>query len=98
MPRMICVPKAEWIASEADLRPPFEPRHDHEPADRTLHSAEHEQGHKAPAIPLRDLAPHGKPADSDEEHEPQDSAEQPVHPFPEEDELEPPERHSGWPG
>src|SRR4029079_13412822 len=48
-----------------------------------------------PTEAFRDCTLHGKPADADEEDEAKDAAEEAVDPFPEEDELEAGERHSG---
>ena len=51
----------------------------------------------APCRPPR-IAANRKPRDSGEEDEAEDSSEQPVRPFPEEDELESRQRHAGRSG
>ena len=50
------------------------------------------------AIALGNRALQREPGDADEEDEAEDAAEQAMDPFPEEDELEAGQRHSGGPG
>src|SRR5206468_1669654 len=76
----------------------LEPGDDHEPADRTLQPAEDEQSGEPPAIPSRNRTPQREPADADEEDEAEQPPEQPMDPFPQEDELEPGEAHASRPG
>src|SRR6478672_6096826 len=81
-------------AVRADLGATFEARHHHEPADRPLQPAEDDQRREPPAETARNGALYGNPADP-EEDEAEHAAEQPVHPFPEEDELEARQGHAG---
>src|SRR6478609_2949649 len=82
----------------ADLGTPFEARHDHEPADRTLRAAEDEQCRQPQAIAFGNRALEREPGDADEKDEAENAAEQAMDPLPEENELEAAKSHSGRPG
>ena len=78
-----------------DFGAAFKARYDHQPADQPLHPAEHEQDSQTRPVARWNLPLPREPQQGQREHQPDDPAEQAVDPFPEEDELEPVQGHSG---
>ena len=86
-----CADRRKWLTSVRSARPGL----DHVPAERALRAAEQQQGDQPPAVAVRDRALPREPGQRQREGEADQPAEQPVHPFPEEDELEVGEVHAG---
>src|SRR5262245_34686602 len=82
-------------AEMADVGPLDEAGLDHEPAQPTLRSAETEERNEFPAIALRNGTLPREPEKREGEDQTDQAADQPVNPFPEEDEFELGEIHSG---
>ncbi|PAV66627.1 hypothetical protein WR25_18695 [Diploscapter pachys] len=80
-------------ADMADVGTDRQARGDHPPADSPLETTERQQRAEAPAIACRNLAPHREPQQRQREGHADQPAPQTVQIFPEEDVLEPGERH-----
>ena len=70
---------------------------DHPPANKALQSAQRQQAQQPGVITLRNCPPEPEPGQRQGKGQTDHPAEQAVKPFPEEYDLEPGQRHSGWP-